>query len=252
MVVFSPWSCEQQTAALFLNHVSLFYAKATVATVYLKFISLPCKLLVLNSYGLSTQELSFNFAADSCQKLACSLFFIWSEVQEIRLSEKRYTCVYVHICFLAKVLMIKKSVSDSRKVFCYISPFTQKYTVSFVFDLQLPGTSNRNKLWWQDYLKSTSNCMEKHQETLRWDCLRLGEISWLLLRRIKCCKGWKLGGPHHWRANRGDGYLRTNMLHLCNWVKGFLLVFAREMKSLLFPEPHFPFFDRVMTVYHPS
>lgn len=145
--MLSPWSCEQQTAALFLNHVSLFYAKATVATVYLKFISLPCKLLVLNSYGLSTQELNFNFGADSRQKLACSLFFIWSEVQEIRLSGKCYTCVYVRIRFLAKVLMIKKSVSDSRRVFCYISPFAQNYTVSFVFDLRLPGTSNGNNLW---------------------------------------------------------------------------------------------------------
>lgn len=56
MVVFSPWSCEQKTAVMFLNHVSLVYAKATVAYVYPKFISLPCKLLVLNSYGLSTVQ----------------------------------------------------------------------------------------------------------------------------------------------------------------------------------------------------
>lgn len=52
----------------------------------------------------------------------------------------------MHICFLAKVLMIKKSISDSRKVFYYISSFTQKYSMSFGFDLQLPGTPNRNKL----------------------------------------------------------------------------------------------------------
>lgn len=58
MVVFSPWSCEQKTAVMFLNHVSLSYAKTTVAYVYPKFISLPCKVLVLNSYGLSTLQIN--------------------------------------------------------------------------------------------------------------------------------------------------------------------------------------------------
>jgi len=43
---------------MFLNHVSLFYAKATVACVYPQFVSMPCKLLVLNSCGLSKLPIS--------------------------------------------------------------------------------------------------------------------------------------------------------------------------------------------------